>query len=83
MKVIIWLLVAISLIILANKGVDYVHRKHDERAERIIQEAQEWAFYQGQLRYSEGDIRIKKGSDSVYHWSKSPWNSGKEPIYKP
>lgn len=34
----------------------------------------EMAYFEGQRDAINGDVRIKLGEDSVYHWTKSPWD---------
>ena len=36
----------------------------------------ERAYFEGQKDAINGDVRIKLNSDSVYVWTKSPWNDG-------
>lgn len=48
-----------------------------------IDEACEYSYFEGQRDALEGDIRIKLNHDSCWIWTKSPWDSGKPPIYNP
>jgi hypothetical protein len=43
----------------------------------------EEAYFEGQKDYANNDIRIKFTQDSCWVWTKSPWNSGEQPIYDP
>ena len=43
----------------------------------------EQAYFEGQKDAINGDIRIKLNSDSIYVWTKSPWESGEIPVYVP
>lgn len=47
-----------------------------------IQSALEKAYFEGQKDAINNDIRISF-KDSIYHWVKSPWNNGKNPIFTP
>lgn len=45
---------------------------------------QERVFFLAQKMAIQGDIRIKKDPKTKkWRWIKSPWNNGKQPIYKP
>jgi hypothetical protein len=49
-----------------------------------ITEACEYAYFEGQKDALEGDVRIQMNEDSTcYKWIKTPWDSGKRPIYEP
>ncbi len=50
---------------------------------KTIFEQIEKAYFEGQKDALNGDIRIKKTSDSCYVWIKSPWDNKREPIYIP
>jgi hypothetical protein len=50
---------------------------------KTIQEAAEYSYFEGQKDYMNEDIRIKVDDNGCYHWSESPWNDGKRPIYDP
>lgn len=51
--------------------------------EKSLTEVCERAYFEGQRDALNGDVRIKLNSDSCYYWIKSPWDSGKSPIYVP
>lgn len=51
--------------------------------EKQLQKACEEAYFEGQKDALSDDVRIKLDKDSCYQWIKSPWNSGKMPIYNP
>jgi len=48
-----------------------------------VQKIAEQAYFEGQRDYANGDIRITFTNDCCWVWTKSPWNSGQEPIYNP
>lgn len=58
--------------VLDNKDMDKLNRE--------IQIKMEWAYFQGQKDAIEDDLRIEKLNDSIWVWSHSPWDGGKEPI---
>ena len=44
----------------------------------------EQAYFYGQKDAINGDVRIKYDSaTSLYKWTKSPWNSGRKPVFIP
>jgi len=43
----------------------------------------EQAYFEGQKDALENDIRIKRNADSCWIWAKSPWDSGRPPIFDP
>jgi hypothetical protein len=43
----------------------------------------EQAYFEGQRDALENDIRIKRNQDSCWIWVKSPWDSGRPPIFNP
>jgi len=49
----------------------------------LIKIVREEAYYDGQKEAINGDVRIKKVSDSQYVWIKSPWDSGEKPTFYP
>lgn len=52
--------------------------------EDLLQWSREYGYYNGQVDAINDDVRIIKGDDdSTYVWKKSPWGSGKSPIYNP
>ena len=48
-----------------------------------LYEAAEAAYFEGQKDALNGEIKIKKNQDSCWIWTKSPWESGRRPIYDP
>lgn len=48
-----------------------------------LQEGLEYAYFEGQRDYSNGNIRIAFTEDSCWVWTKSPWDNGDMPIYNP
>ena len=57
---------------------EYVIVEYDELTKDF-----EYAYFEGQRDALTNDIRIKMNQDSCWIWTKSPWNSGKQPIYDP
>ena len=43
----------------------------------------EEAYFEGQKDALTGDVRIKKNIDSCWVWTKSCWDSGKQPLFNP
>lgn len=43
----------------------------------------EYGYFEGQKDALSKDIRVKLNEDSVWVWTKSPWNDKREPIYNP
>jgi hypothetical protein len=54
-----------------------------ETTENLLYKIAEKAYYEGQVDALTGDIRITLNNDSIYVWNKSPWDSGKKPIFDP
>lgn len=50
--------------------------------ENELYKLMEYAYFEGQKDALNGDIRIEL-KDSSYIWMKSPWDNGKNPLYKP
>lgn len=42
----------------------------------------EKAYFEGQRDAINGDVKIKL-EDSIYVWTKSPWNDGRKPKFNP
>lgn len=57
--------------------------RSNEELNQIVQERMEEAYFEGQKDAIHGDIRIEQNADSCYFWVQSPWDSGKEPIFRP
>lgn len=55
----------------------------NKQINNILQERMEEAYFEGQRDYMEGDIRIAVDADSIFYWTKSPWDVGKQPIWYP
>jgi len=72
------LLLAIPLLFSCTSKKDKV-----DEIKTLLEWGLEEAYYEGQRDALEGDIRIKLNDDSIYIWSKSPWDDGQEPIFKP
>ena len=51
--------------------------------ESDVTKALEQAYFEGQRDALENDVRIKRNQDSCLIWTKSPWDSGKQPIFNP
>jgi len=77
------------LIIGVIAGTYNIFYQKNDQAEKeyqikiAIQKALESAYFEGQRDAINGDVRIKLNEDSVYVWTKSPWNDGTLPIYFP
>lgn len=56
-----------------------INKKSLEKDLYIIAEE---SYFEGQKDALENDIRIKK-QDSTWIWIKSPWDSGRIPIFNP
>jgi len=74
-KIIIVLFIAISLMSCNHTVVN------KEKTALVLQEALEYAYFEGQRDFANGDIRIEWITDSCWTWTKSPWNDGTPPIY--
>lgn len=82
MKKIILLVIVIITFVSCNYIIvdaDEVNKEYNLRLRNVAEEA----YFEGQKDYMNGDIRIEKLLDSTYVWSRSPWDSGTEPIFKP
>ena len=53
-----------------------------ETLNKKIEFYMEYAYSEGQIDYSKGDMRIEIDSIGNYNWCKSPWDNGKSPRYK-
>jgi hypothetical protein len=53
---------------------EYISSRDDKVAE--------WAYAQGQIEYSQGDIRVSN-CGGKWIWIKSPWNNGDKPKIDP
>lgn len=80
MKKIIGLLLITSSIMSCDCGKKKVEKELSLSEE--IYRNMEKAYFEGQQDAINGDIRITLKSD-CYVWSKSPWDSGRLPIYNP
>ena len=81
----LYLLAALATVLLLATGLSscsYVLVDKKEVEFKTTQ-AIERAYFEGQRDALDGDVRIKLNKDSSYYWIKSPWNSGKAPIYTP
>ena len=61
----------------------YVDEELREDVTNLVQVTAEEAYYEGQKDAIEGDIRIEKNQEGVYEWTKSCWDSGREPSFQP
>lgn len=43
----------------------------------------EQAYFEGQRDALEGDVRIKRNENGCWIWTKSPWNTGRQPEFDP
>jgi hypothetical protein len=48
-----------------------------------VTKAFEQAYFEGQKDALNGDLRIKKNNDGCWIWTKSCWNSGRQPTFNP
>lgn len=48
-----------------------------------VQISLENAYFEGQHDALIGDTRIKKTIDGCWVWTKSPWDSGRTPMFNP
>lgn len=48
-----------------------------------VKTAFEEAYFEGQKDALNGDVRIRKNGDSCWIWTKSCWDSGKQPTFNP
>lgn len=72
------ILLLILILAICFAGCNYGIANKDK-----VIKALEKAYFDGQKDALEGDVRIKLTSDSIYIWTKSPWNNGNKPLYNP
>jgi len=53
------------------------------QTEKELYKLCEQAYFEGQRDALEGDVRIKKDDNGCWIWTKSPWNSNREPEFDP
>ena len=74
-----------SLIMLAaliNVSANMQHHTKSQNME-AIKFGLERAYFEGQKDAINGDVRIELNSDSVYVWTRSPWNDGTGYLFVP
>ena len=75
----LWIFIGISLLLTSciNDKVGVIKKD-------VFIKALEQAYFEGQKDAINGDIRIKLNSDSIYIWTKSPWDeTGASPLFIP
>ncbi|MCK9417727.1 hypothetical protein M0Q97_13875 [Candidatus Dojkabacteria bacterium] len=55
----------------------------EKELEKELYKLCEQAYFEGQRDALEGDVRIKKDDNGCWIWTKSPWNTGKQPEFDP
>lgn len=70
----------VLIVLLTSCNVAVINEK--ETLDNITKAVEE-AYFEGQKDAINGDIRIKVTHDSCYVWTKSPWDSGKNPSFTP
>lgn len=85
-KYLLLLMVGISLSsckcsVTTGEEAELEKRMNKYNTEEKISFVLEQAYFEGQLDAIEGDIRIEL-DDKGYIWTKSPWDSGREPVSK-
>ena len=88
MKSFLWIGVIVISVFMGVFILYHYNEKTKEEAITVIiselKQKMEFAYFEGQRDYSEGDIRIVKDG-CVWHWSKSPWDGQdtSRTIFKP
>lgn len=76
--------VILTVVSITAKSKDSKDSKTLEiKIEGTLTAALEAAYFEGQLDALNSDIGISKTNDSAYVWTKSPWDSGKKPVFNP
>jgi len=70
------------MLVLTTTSCNYAIVNMDGMSEEITKMA-EIAYFEGQKDAINNDIRIRLNSDSIYIWTKSCWDSGRDPIFNP
>ena len=78
----------IGLILILSSCHVKEHDNTSAELERQITSEMERAYFEGQKDALLGDVRIERingelDPDTLWRWTSSPWDSGKEPIYHP
>ena len=74
-------IICICLVLIACKNTR--RAEIESKVDALVTEAVEAAYFEGQLDAISHDVRIEKVNDSTYRWTKSCWDSGKDPIFQP
>jgi len=72
--------IKISIIILLFSIIILLFKKCGDYADRYNKRLTEKAYYEGQVDYANGDIRIKSNRYGCYYWIKSPWDNEQDEI---
>jgi hypothetical protein len=67
-------IVLFSMFLFSCENIEFV-----DKMKREVEKA----YFEGQKDAINGDIRIEKNEDSVYVWTKSPWDDNCKPIFVP
>ena len=77
---IIMFMVTIMVLVDHNKYMKTQEIVKEESISNMIQIIAEQAYFEGQRDAIENNICITK-IDTNWYWTKSPWNSNKQPLY--
>jgi len=78
------LFIIVSILMLSSCNHDYdILIITKGKLRKAAQEACERAYFEGQKDAINGEFRIKMGKDSIFIWTKSPWDDIQKPIYNP
>jgi len=80
--------VFIGLLLFLGSCLSFSQERKLDQIEKLLYEAVESSYFDGQRAALEGDIRIQKvpyEDDSCWVWLKSPWpdSLNREPIFNP
>ena len=78
---IVLITIVIALLLISLPIIRIASEKKQEKVSKIIYSLAEKSYMEGQIDYSNGDIRIEKQGED-YIWIKSPWDGDREPVYK-
>lgn len=79
-----FLIILLSAILFSSCNYVLINKKQLlEDMEKQTTIVVEKAYFEGQKDAINGNVRIKLTNDSIYIWTKSCWDSGKDPIYNP
>lgn len=57
--------------------------KVEKEINEVLTYALEQAYFEGQLDATNNDVRISRVDDSTFVWTRSPWDSGRAPLFIP